>query len=719
VKRLLLALAILAHGCGEPAFADERGIDRLREAADYIGTPSTQAYCLVQDSTSTVAKRKKCRDLISSVMGAAGQLCEAVEDICDLDTEPFGLGSLEIASAAAFRAYIGAGSGSGDVVGPASSTDHALCRFDLTTGKLIQNSTGILSDGGALTGLASVSVPDLTAPAASHLQINAPSGNVIRWRINNVTQASIEAGGLVPGSAGGQSLGRLNLGWDGFYVDSSSSVSTGAFVGGALSANRTYTTQDADGTLAFLSDIPTIDKAFVDALNVDADTLDGLDSTAFALAGSGVTDHGALSGLADDDHTQYHNDARGDARYSLLAHDHDADYSPLFTDSAGLAALLSDENGSGGGFVRATSPTLTTPNIGAATGTSLDLATGAGPIVLANGAKLHLGGATGSGWSLRQTVSGVTVRAESFGDYYAFNGSELFSNAPLGTAANLGTAAKRWGAGYFSGLVRASSLNLTLGGTELALATGEVAMFTSRAASSNNAIVGINSGATGVAGLRFYDDGALTSAIYSTNAAGTAGLDIYPDFTSAGSQVLTFIAGANGFLRYTDNAFTTLLKLDHATAGIETAGKFTNYNNIATVSNGVPSIHAGINSTGNTAAKTTAALYTPPTDGFYRVSFAITLTTAATVSSVVGAGVNLNYTSGDGSVAKVQNVPMNLAGVTTATTDSGDTTNTVGTTLVGWTTVYADTVAMTYDVGYTSVGATAMQYAVRARVERL
>jgi len=29
----------------------------------------------------------------------------------------------------------------------------------------------------------------------------------------------------------------------------------------------------------------------------------------------GVSDHGALTGLADDDHTQYHTDARGDARY--------------------------------------------------------------------------------------------------------------------------------------------------------------------------------------------------------------------------------------------------------------------------------------------------------------------------------------------------------------------------------------------------------------------
>lgn len=33
----------------------------------------------------------------------------------------------------------------------------------------------------------------------------------------------------------------------------------------------------------------------------------------------GTTDHGALTGLADDDHTQYHNDARGDARYVPLA----------------------------------------------------------------------------------------------------------------------------------------------------------------------------------------------------------------------------------------------------------------------------------------------------------------------------------------------------------------------------------------------------------------
>jgi hypothetical protein len=41
--------------------------------------------------------------------------------------------------------------GAGDVVGPASSTDNAITRFDSTTGKLIQNSTVTIDDNGKYT----------------------------------------------------------------------------------------------------------------------------------------------------------------------------------------------------------------------------------------------------------------------------------------------------------------------------------------------------------------------------------------------------------------------------------------------------------------------------------------------------------------------------------------------------------------------------------------
>ena len=45
----------------------------------------------------------------------------------------------------------GGGGGSGDVVGPSSSTDNAVARFNLATGKLLQNSLVTISDTGAIT----------------------------------------------------------------------------------------------------------------------------------------------------------------------------------------------------------------------------------------------------------------------------------------------------------------------------------------------------------------------------------------------------------------------------------------------------------------------------------------------------------------------------------------------------------------------------------------
>jgi hypothetical protein len=60
---------------------------------------------------------------------------------------------------------------SGDVVGPASATDNALARFDLTTGKLIQNSVGILSDAGALSG-----ITDITASGSITLSGGTANG---------------------------------------------------------------------------------------------------------------------------------------------------------------------------------------------------------------------------------------------------------------------------------------------------------------------------------------------------------------------------------------------------------------------------------------------------------------------------------------------------------------------------------------------------------------
>ncbi len=52
----------------------------------------------------------------------------------------------------------GGGGGTGDVTGPASSTDNAIARFDSTTGKIIQNSAVTISDAGDMSGVSSLGV---------------------------------------------------------------------------------------------------------------------------------------------------------------------------------------------------------------------------------------------------------------------------------------------------------------------------------------------------------------------------------------------------------------------------------------------------------------------------------------------------------------------------------------------------------------------------------
>jgi len=67
------------------------------------------------------------------------------------------------------------GGGSGDVVGPASSTDNAIVRFDLTTGKLIQNSGVTISDSNDIItpGDVAINGGDLTSTATTFNLLNS------------------------------------------------------------------------------------------------------------------------------------------------------------------------------------------------------------------------------------------------------------------------------------------------------------------------------------------------------------------------------------------------------------------------------------------------------------------------------------------------------------------------------------------------------------------
>ena len=80
----------------------------------------------------------------------------------------------------------------GDVVGPTGATDNAVARYDTTTGKLLQNSTVLISDSGGVSGITtlaastSVTTPIVQASNSAGLSLKNSAGT---------TQISMGAGG--------------------------------------------------------------------------------------------------------------------------------------------------------------------------------------------------------------------------------------------------------------------------------------------------------------------------------------------------------------------------------------------------------------------------------------------------------------------------------------------------------------------------------------------
>lgn len=102
--------------------------------------------------------------------------------------------------------------------------------------------------------------------------------------------------------------------------------------------------------------------------------------------GGGVTDHGALGGLGDDDHPQYHNDERGDARYATT------------TALAGKASLT-DANNFTGTQSFAEPVYLSGAVMGVITSPIAGAYNGPGTGLTGNAANLSVGGASSAGYA--------------------------------------------------------------------------------------------------------------------------------------------------------------------------------------------------------------------------------------------------------------------------------------------------------------------------------
>jgi hypothetical protein len=126
-------------------------------------------------------------------------------------------------------------SGTGDVVGPASSTDEALARFDSTTGKLLQNSNATLTDAGALTLTNGAVINEAGADSDTRIEGDTDANLVF-------VDASTDRVGMGTSSPGSKLdvKGTLRL-----------SGSSSGYVGiapAAAAGSTTYTLPSADGS---------------------------------------------------------------------------------------------------------------------------------------------------------------------------------------------------------------------------------------------------------------------------------------------------------------------------------------------------------------------------------------------------------------------------------------------------------------------------------------
>lgn len=151
--------------------------------------------------------------------------------------------------------------GSGDVQGPASSTDNAIARFNSTTGKIIKNSAATIDDSGNLTALSHISsgtgadkIPSGTtaqrpaSPQVGHIRYNTTESKYEvyttgGWQYLSTTAYPILIEYLViAGGGGGRSVSSgggsygMGAGGGGGYRSSIS----GEFSGGGASAESVF-----------------------------------------------------------------------------------------------------------------------------------------------------------------------------------------------------------------------------------------------------------------------------------------------------------------------------------------------------------------------------------------------------------------------------------------------------------------------------------------------
>jgi hypothetical protein len=195
----------------------------------------------------------------------------------------------------------GTPAGSGDVVGPGSSTDNAVARFDGTTGKLLQNSTLSLGDSGPLAPFTddTVALGDATHNfsdlfLASGALINIANGNWVATHTSGIL--TVGTGDLRVTTAGTNAASVVTVGG---AQTLTSKVLTSATITTKLSPTSDDGAPLGDTTHNF-SDLFLASGGVINWVNGDVTITHSTNVLAFAGASSGYTFDAVIQPSAND-----------------------------------------------------------------------------------------------------------------------------------------------------------------------------------------------------------------------------------------------------------------------------------------------------------------------------------------------------------------------------------------------------------------------------------